>query len=74
MHYADDKTPDPLVGEKKKDNPYARKEVTYVCEMGDEVVGVIGGVFRRVREARELGERFGKEHDGESVSSVFKRP
>jgi hypothetical protein len=67
MHYADDKTPDPLVGE-KKDNPYARKEVTYVCEMGDEVVGVIGGIFRRVREARELGERFGKEHDGETTS------
>lgn len=44
----------------RKDNPYARKEVTYVCETGDELASVVGGVFRRVREARELGEGHGR--------------
>lgn len=42
------------------DNPYARKEVSYVCETGGEVSGVVGGIFRRVREARELGESHGR--------------
>jgi hypothetical protein len=64
MHFADDK------GEVKqqqrggaggmKDNPYARKEVSYVCETGSELASVVGGVFRRVREARELGESHGR--------------
>ena len=27
-----------------------------MCETGAELAGVVGGVFRRVREARELGE------------------
>ena len=62
MHYADDKTPDPLGG---GDNPYARKEVSYSCEMGDEVCKVVGGIFKKVREAREMGERFGVESGGE---------
>lgn len=44
----------------RSDNPYARKEVTYVCETGDELAVVVGGIFRRVREARELGESHGR--------------
>lgn len=44
----------------RADNPYARKEVSYVCETGEDVAAVVGGVFRRVREARELGEGHGK--------------
>jgi hypothetical protein len=62
MHYADDKTPD---------NPYARKEVMYSCETGDEACGIVGGIFRRVREARELGERYGVDGDGEFCFDVF---
>ena len=71
MHYAEDKTPDPLKSEEgasraaAADNPYVRKEVSYACETGEEICGVLGGIFRRVREARELGERYGKENDGE---------
>ena len=51
LHYAD---------EKPKNNPYSRKEVTYVCETGTDLCAVVGGIFRRVREARELGEAHGK--------------
>ena len=58
LHYANDKK------KKKKleprDNPYARKEVSYVCETGEDLCVVVGGIFRRVREARELGESHGK--------------
>jgi hypothetical protein len=69
MHFAEDKTPDPLKsGEeavvRAADNPYVRKEVSYACETGEEICGVLGGIFRRVREARELGERHGRENDG----------
>ena len=46
-----------------QNNPYARKEVSYVCETGDELIVVVGGIFRRVREARELGESHGKSAD-----------
>ena len=59
MHYADDVTYE------TRDNPYVRKEVSYICETGDEICGVIGGIFRRIREARELGERHGVESGGE---------
>lgn len=41
-------------------NPYVRKEVSYVCETTDESIMAVGNVFRRVREARELGESFSK--------------
>ena len=62
MHFADEK------GEEEqssslpppKDNPYVRKEVSYVCETGNELAVVVGGIFRRIREARELGESHGR--------------
>jgi len=37
-------------------NPYTRKEVNYVCEIARESSMVVASLFRRVREARELGE------------------
>mmetsp|Transcript_14432 Transcript_14432/g.20338 ORF Transcript_14432/g.20338 Transcript_14432/m.20338 type:complete len:484 (-) Transcript_14432:257-1708(-) len=40
-------------------NPYARKEVSYVCEMTDEGAMTVAGIFRRLREARELGQTHG---------------
>lgn len=55
MHFADEKEES-----SETDNPYARKEVSYVCETGNELAVVVGGVFRRVREARELGENHGR--------------
>lgn len=38
-------------------NPYARKEIAYVCEMNDQSLASVAGIFRRFREAREMGER-----------------
>lgn len=81
MHFADDKTnkndnqddSNKSASLQPQDNPYARKEVSYVCETGDELCMVVGGIFRRVREARELGESHGKSADlriGELESSV----
>jgi len=66
MHFADDKTSTNKSSEGRmqpQDNPYARKEVSYVCETGGELCMVVGGIFRRVREARELGESHGKNAD-----------
>jgi hypothetical protein len=63
LHFADEKAEakqQNQQGGRGKDNPYARKEVSYVCETGSELASVVGGVFRRVREARELGESHGR--------------
>ena len=42
------------------ENPYARKEVSYVCEAASESAMVVANLFRRVKEARELGENHGQ--------------
>lgn len=60
LHFADEKEEGGSSLPPPGDNPYARKEVSYVCETGDELSAVVGGIFRRVREARELGEAHGK--------------
>ncbi|KAL7466211.1 hypothetical protein ACHAXS_006501 [Conticribra weissflogii] len=51
------------------DNPYARKEVSYVCETGDDLAVVVGGIFRRIREAREKGENHGKSVEQQIASA-----
>jgi len=70
MHFADPKqSPNDNEEKKKKklslsqakDNPYVRKEVSYVCEVGTDLPSVVGGIFRRVKEARELGEAHGRD-------------
>ena len=70
MHFADPKQSPTNNEEKKKkklslsqakDNPYVRKEVSYVCEVGTDLPSVVGGIFRRVKEARELGEAHGRD-------------
>lgn len=43
-------------GQPSGSNPYARKEVSYVCETADDSTMAIAGIFRHVREAREIGE------------------
>mmetsp|Transcript_19501 Transcript_19501/g.35291 ORF Transcript_19501/g.35291 Transcript_19501/m.35291 type:complete len:500 (-) Transcript_19501:351-1850(-) len=58
LHFADEKKKEQLP---RTDNPYARKEVSYVCEVGADLAVIVGGVFRRVREARELGESHGRD-------------
>jgi hypothetical protein len=57
LHFADEKVVPPPP---PKDNPYARKEISYVCETQPDLLSVVGGIFRRVREARELGESHGR--------------
>jgi hypothetical protein len=68
MHFADEKK-DEVSSSGIKDNPYARKEVSYVCEIGSDLASVVGGIFRRVREARELGERHGRDVESRLGSS-----
>lgn len=41
------------------ENPYTRKEVSYVCETSHESAMIVAGIFRRLRESRELGEAHG---------------
>jgi hypothetical protein len=69
MHIADEKK-DERNSSGIKDNPYARKEVSYVCEIGSNLASVVGGIFRRVREARELGERHGRDVESRLGSVV----
>uniref|UniRef100_A0A7S4M9D6 Uncharacterized protein n=1 Tax=Odontella aurita TaxID=265563 RepID=A0A7S4M9D6_9STRA len=42
---------------------YSRKAVTYVCETSDSLPHAVGSVWRRIKEARELGEAHGKEEE-----------
>lgn len=37
-------------------NPYARKEVSYICENQSNGSMIVAGIFRRLREIRECGE------------------
>ncbi|CAB9516776.1 expressed unknown protein [Seminavis robusta] len=41
-------------------NPYSRKEVNYVCETNADSPMIAANMFKRLREARELGQRHGK--------------
>jgi len=40
-------------------NPYSRKEVNYVCEASEDSPLIAANMFKRLREARELGQRHG---------------
>jgi len=42
------------------DNPYTRKEVSYVCEAQADEAMIIANIWRRLREARERGELHGQ--------------
>jgi len=55
-------------GEAKSD-PYVRKEVSYVCETSDESATIVAGVFRRLREAREMGEMHGRVQEARIMES-----
>jgi hypothetical protein len=41
------------------DSPYSRKEVSYVCETSSTVEEIVAGLFRRLREVREIGTNHG---------------
>lgn len=46
--------------EGEKNNPFTRKEISYVCENSSEGAMITAGIFRRLREAREQGETHGQ--------------
>jgi hypothetical protein len=50
-----------IVGNQGPSNPYTRKEVTYVCEVLPDDALVMANIWRRLREARELGEQHGQQ-------------
>lgn len=53
-------------------NPYSRKEVNYVCETDEEIPMIAANIFKRLREARELGHNHGlseEDHRTEQGSS-----
>ena len=43
-----------------RNNPYSRKEVSYVCDTSGSTAGTVAAAFRLVREAREAGECHGR--------------
>lgn len=58
-------------------NPYSRKEVNYVCETQVDAPMIVANLFKRLREAREMGERHGLEEEdrmleqGELLYTVY---
>ena len=42
-------------------NPYSRKEVSYVCEASSDSAMIVANLFRRLKEARELGQAHGRQ-------------
>ena len=55
-------------------NPYSRKEVNYVCETQADAPMIVANLFKRLREAREIGERHGMdEEDRMTDQGEFKR-
>ena len=54
-------------------NPYSRKEVSYVCEASGESAIIVANLFRRLKEARELGESHGRQEvtRAERVGTLF---
>jgi len=53
--------------ETENGNPYSRKEVTYVCETQKDSPMIVANMFKRLREARELGENHGKSEEDRMV-------
>ena len=44
-------------------NPLSRKEVSYVCETSQDSAMVLANVFRKLKEARQLGESHSQEQE-----------
>ena len=44
-------------------NPLSRKEVSYVCETSADAAMVLASIFRKLKEARQLGEAHGEEQE-----------
>lgn len=44
-------------------NPLSRKEVSYVCETSQDPAMVLANIFRKLKEARQLGEAHAQEQE-----------
>jgi len=44
-------------------NPLSRKEVSYVCETSQDPAMILANIFRKLKEARQLGETHGQEQE-----------
>jgi hypothetical protein len=47
-------------GGNQGENPFTRKEISYICELSDDDALVVAGLWRRLREGREQGEQQGQ--------------
>ena len=48
-------------------NPYTRKEVSYVCETSADQAMIVANIFRRLKEARQLGEQHGEQEQDRAL-------
>lgn len=65
---------DTLASQEGQNNPFTRKEVSYVCENNSEAAMITAGIFRRLREAREQGETHGRvEEERLEEQGMFKK-
>eukprot|EP00592_Proboscia_alata_P007712 CAMPEP_0194357184 /NCGR_PEP_ID=MMETSP0174-20130528/4707_1 /TAXON_ID=216777 /ORGANISM="Proboscia alata, Strain PI-D3" /LENGTH=475 /DNA_ID=CAMNT_0039127101 /DNA_START=221 /DNA_END=1648 /DNA_ORIENTATION=+ len=46
-----------------ENSPFARKEVSYVCETSESTEEIVGTIFRRLKDMREIGDSHGKNED-----------
>ena len=46
-----------------KTNPLSRKEVSYVCETSSDPAMILANIFRKVKEARQLGESHAQDQE-----------
>jgi hypothetical protein len=44
-------------------NPLSRKEVSYVCETSQDPAMVLANIFRKLKEARQVGEAHAQEQE-----------
>ncbi len=44
-------------------NPMSRKEVSYVCETSNDPAMILANIFRKVKEARQLGESHAQDQE-----------
>lgn len=49
--------------EKGGSTPLSRKEVSYVCETSTDAAMVLANIFRKLKEARQLGETHGEQQE-----------
>jgi len=47
-------------GASQGENPFTRKEISYICELSDDDALVVAGLWRRLREGREQCELHGQ--------------